>query len=81
MKNYNICVLGYNKNFKKFLNHIKKKTTNYNFKFKINNLNRNFDYLDFKQNILEKKIKFIAICNLRFLRLVTEDIEFYIKKK
>tara|TARA_B100001027_G_C16045523_1_gene231852 strand:+ start:273 stop:446 length:174 start_codon:yes stop_codon:yes gene_type:complete len=50
MQNYNICVLGYNNNFKKFLNHLKDNKTKY--RLKIFNKSKNISELN-NTNILK----------------------------
>ena len=82
MQNFNICVLGYNNNFKKFLNHIKDNKTKYNLKIfdksdKISKINK----IQISKDIIRKKVKFLAICDKRFIPFVSNNIDFFIKNK
>ena len=82
MQNYNICVLGYNHNFKKFLNHIKDSRTKYKLKIfdkskDINKLNNS----NILKGIVKKKIKFLAICDKKFIPFVSNFADFLIKNK
>ena len=81
MNNYNICVLGYNNNFYKFLNHLKDNKTKYKLKFILKKAIKNFKYDNLKNNIIKNKIKYVAICDSAFLSDISEDINFYIKNK
>tara|TARA_B100001057_G_C22867141_1_gene957044 strand:+ start:956 stop:2332 length:1377 start_codon:yes stop_codon:yes gene_type:complete len=82
MQNYNICVLGYNHNYKKFLNHLKDNRTKYNLKIfdKSNNINK-LDGPKVCKDIVKKKIKFLAICDQKFIPFVSNYVEFMIKNK
>ena len=82
MQNYNICVLGYNHNFKKFLNHLKDNRTKY--KLKIFNKSKNINKLNnskILKDIVKKKIKFLAICDKKFIPFVSNFVDFLIKHK
>ena len=80
MSNYNICVLGYNNNFNKFLNHLKDVNTKYKCRFIIKKVKK-ISYYKIRNKILKYKIKFVAICDLNLLSDISEDINFYIRNK
>jgi len=82
MYNYNICVLGYNHNFKKFLNHLKDNRTKYNLKIfdKTSNIQK-LKETKICNDLVKKKIKFLAICNQKLIPFVSNHIEFLIKNK
>ena len=82
MQNYNICVLGYNHNFKKFLNHLKDNRTKYNLKIfdKTANIHK-LNGSKICKDIVKKKVKFLAICDQRFIPFVSNYVEFLIKNK
>ena len=82
MQNYNICVLGYNHNFKKFLNHLKDNKTKYELKIfdKSKNISK-LDNLNILKDIVKKKIKFLAICDKKFIPFVSNYADFLIKNK
>ena len=82
MNNFNISILGYNNNYKKFLNHINDKNTKYKLKLidKSRNI-ENFNYNIFKNRLIKDKIKIIALCNKAFTGLISKNIDFFIKKK
>ena len=82
MQNYNICVLGYNHNFKKFLNHLKDNKTKY--KLKIFDKSKNINKLNSQKilkDIVKKKIKFLAICDKKLIPFVSSFVDFLIKNK
>ena len=82
MNDFNICILGYNSNYKKFLTHIKDKKTKYELKLIDNSKSiNNFNYKDYKNKLIKKKIKILALCNKIFITLISEDIDFFIKKE
>jgi FlaA1/EpsC-like NDP-sugar epimerase len=82
MNNFNICVLGYNSNYKKFLSHIKDKKTKYQLKLidKTKNIN-NFDYSFLKNKLIKDRVKILALCDKNFISLISNDIDFFIKKR
>ena len=82
MSNFNICVLGYNSNYKKFLSHIKDKKTKYQLKIidKSRSIN-NFDYKFLKKKLIKHNVKILALCDKIFISLISNDIDFFIKKK
>ena len=82
MNNFNICVLGYNSNYKKFLSHIKDKKTKYRLKLidKTKNIN-NFDYSFLKNKLIKDRVKILALCDKNFISLISNDIDFFIKKR
>ena len=82
MRAFNICILGYNNNFKKFLDHIKDKKTKYNLKLIEKKTNpKNLDFNELKNRIIKKKVNILAICNKNFIPLVSNNIAFFLKKK
>jgi FlaA1/EpsC-like NDP-sugar epimerase len=82
MSNFNISILGYNNNYKKFLSHIKDKKTKYRLKQIDNSKNiDNFNYKVYKNKLIKEKVKILALCSKIFITLISEDIDFFIKKK
>ncbi len=82
MKSFNIGILGYNKNFKKFLKHIEDKKTKYNLKIlnkekKLNNLN----FENLTKKILRSKVNIIAICDETLIPFLSQNIDFFINKR
>jgi len=74
--------LGYNSNYKKFLTHIKDKKTKYKLKLIDNSKSiNNFNYKLYKNKLIKEKVKILALCNKIFITLISEDIDFFIKKK
>ena len=82
MNNFNICVLGYNSNYKKFLSHIKDKKTKYQLKLidKTKNIN-SFSYSILKDKLIKHSVKILALCDKNFISLISNDIDFFIKKR
>ncbi len=82
MENFNICVLGYNSKYKKFLRHIKDKKTKYELIFidKSKNI-KNLNSRIIKKKIIKEKVKFLALCNKDFIPFISENISFFIKNK
>ena len=55
MMNFNICVLGYNYNYKKFLSHIKDKRTQYRLRLLDKSKNiKNIDSKYLKEKIIKE---------------------------
>ena len=50
MSNYNICVLGYNNKFNKFLSHLKDVNNKYKCKFIIKRVNKKDTYHKIRKN-------------------------------
>ena len=82
MNNFNICVLGYNSNYKKFLSHIKDKKTKYQLKLidKTKNIN-SFSYSILKDKLIKHSVKILALCDKNFISLISNDLDFFIKKR
>ena len=82
MMNFNICVLGYNYNYKKFLSHIKDKRTQYRLRLLDKSKNiKNIDSKNLKEKIIKEQIKFLALCSSEFIPFISENIDFLIKNK
>ena len=59
MENFNICVLGYNSKYKKFLRHIKDKKTKYELSFiDKSKIIKNLNSRIIKKKLLKKKLNF-----------------------
>lgn len=79
MKKTNICIIGYNKQYKKFLTYIRNYNTKYNIKLFLKS--NTFDFISFLKNIKKKKVKLIALCGDNFISQINRNINFFIKKK
>lgn len=82
MKNFNIAILGFDKKFGKFLEHVKDKKTKYN--LKLISKEKNFKKIDIRnilKKILEYKINILAICDKTLIPLLSQNIDFFVNKK